>query len=199
MSGSQQNQSPIARLVFKEITEGDRRKILAESNDADNGGGARDFRFGDYSKLSPMFERMFPNKVVEKRVRSGAKTDVTIRKGYVHWEEAGGLKSKELCFEPPTSARPSEGRITRVHEYPCFDVSNIPVAGAANRVVLILIQREDGTLWPYFADETSFRNDPWDPRVSEEILRCIHATRAAGRAVIGYIDFTTSEKYCNGK
>lgn len=198
MSGSQQNTSPVARLVFKEITEGDRRKILAESNDSDTGGGARDFRFGDYSRFAPILEQMFPNKAVEQRRRGKEKKDITIHKGHFHWEENGVANSKESCFEPPTSARPSEGRITKVHEYPCFDVSKIPHGGEGNRVVLLLIQRMDGTVWPYFADERSLTNDPWDSRVADEILRCIHATRAEGRAVIGYMDFTKSEKYCNG-
>jgi hypothetical protein len=36
-----------ARILYKEIVEGDLRKFRAESNDAATGGGARDLRFRD--------------------------------------------------------------------------------------------------------------------------------------------------------
>ena len=40
------SRQPVARILYREITEGDLRKVLAKSNDSDTGGGARDLRFG---------------------------------------------------------------------------------------------------------------------------------------------------------
>lgn len=52
--------SRVSRILFKEIVDGDVRKIHADSNDSDTGGGARDFRFGSYSELEHIFHSMFP-------------------------------------------------------------------------------------------------------------------------------------------
>lgn len=194
------NPTGVARILYKEIVAGDLRKILAESNDSKTGGGARDFRFGDYETLEPMIRKMFPSVKLEKRRRNGSKIDVQIFCGTFHWEVNGIEQHKEVEFEPPTTARKTEGRITRVHEQPSLDVDRIPKVSEHNRVLLLLLQRNDGTVWPYFIEEASLAiPGAWDPRVAAEILRCINARRASNRAVIGFKDFTTSEGYCNGK
>ncbi|WP_264802920.1 hypothetical protein, partial [Acetobacter fabarum] len=63
--------SHVARILYKEIVAGDLRKILAQSNDSDTGGGARDFRFGSFKTLLPVIRQMFPKKVKENRKRDG--------------------------------------------------------------------------------------------------------------------------------
>lgn len=190
----------VARILYKEIVEGDLRKILAESNDSPSGGGARDFRFGDFETLEPIIRKMFPHVVKEARRRDGKSVDVEIFKGRFYWNFTGKDECKEAEFEPPTTARPREGRITRVHEQPCFDTNRIPKFGAGNQVLLLLVQRNDQTVWPYFVQESSLAvPGAWDPRVAKELLKCIHATRPENRVVIGYRDFITAESYCNGK
>lgn len=189
----------VARILYKELVEGDLRKLRAESNDADTGGGARDFRFGSYRTLLPVIQAMFPRAAQEDRKRNGVITQIDVFKGTFYWKSATGVESKEVVFEPPTDARPSEGRIARVHEYPCFDASNVKI-GVGNRVLLLLIQLDDGTVWPYYAEEKSLRTpNVWHPVVAKELLDCLDAKRPANQVVIGYRDFTNARRYCNGK
>lgn len=189
----------VARILYKELVEGDLRKLRAESNDADTGGGARDFRFGSYRTLLPVIKAMFPRTAQEDRKRNGVVTQIDVFKGTFYWKSATGVESKEAIFEPPTDARPSEGRIARVHEYPCFDASNVRI-GVGNRVLLLLIQLDDGTVWPHYAEEKSLRTpNAWHPVVARELLDCLDAKRPANQVVIGYRDFTNAGRYCNGK
>jgi hypothetical protein len=199
-SSSAMSPTGVARILYKEIVPGDLRKIVAESNDSDTGGGARDFRFGDFGKLELIIRKMFPHTAKERRRRDGKNVEVEIFRGTFYWNSGGVDEHKDVEFEPPTSARPSEGRITRVHEQPCFASDRIPKFGEGNKVLLLLVQRNDGSVWPHFIEESSLSTpDAWDPRVAKEILNCIHGKRAANRVVIGYRDFITGEGYCNDK
>ncbi|MDP9896659.1 hypothetical protein J2W32_005769 [Variovorax boronicumulans] len=190
----------VARILYKEIVEGDLRKIQAQSNDADTGGGARDFRFGSYKTLLPVIKQMFPQTVKENRKRGGQIVQIDVFKGAFSWRNAEGkVEAKESFFEPPTDVRPSEGRIARIHEYPCFDASKVKI-GAGNRVLLLLIQLDDGSVWPHYAEEKSLRTPgAWHAVVAKELLDCLDADRPVNQAVIGYRDFTNADRYCNGK
>lgn len=190
----------VDRILYKELVEGDLRKLQARSNDADTGGGARDFRFGSYDTLLPVIKQMFPQTVKESRRRGGRPVQIDVFKGSFSWHDANkNLQRKEAYFEPPTDVRPSEGRITRVHEYPCFDASHVKI-GVGNRILLLLIQLSDGSVWPYYAEEKSLRTPGlWDSVVAKELLDCLDAERPANQAVIGYRDFTNADRYCNGK
>jgi hypothetical protein len=192
----------VARILYKEIVDGDLRKILAKANDSDSGGGARDFRFGSYKQLLPVITQMFPTVIKEDRKRGGTVSQIDVFKGTFYWQKSAGgtVHTKDSFFEPPTDVRPSEGRIARVHEYGCFDTSIISKGGAGNRVILLLIQNYDGEVWPHFAEEQSLRTpNAWDAVVAKELLKCVDAERAEGRAIIGYRDFSASKSYCNGK
>lgn len=190
----------VARILYKELVEGDLRKLQAKSNDADTGGGARDFRFGSYKTLLPVIKQMFPQIVKENRKRGGQIVQIDVFKGAFYWHDAKGVaQSKDAFFEPPTDVRPSEGRISRVHEYPCFDASNVKI-GVGNRVLLLLIQLDDGSVWPYYAEERSLRTPhAWHAVVAKELLNCMDAERPVNQAVIGYRDFVNPDRYCNGK
>lgn len=196
----QENSGEIARILYKEIVAGDKRKVLATSNDTKNGGGARDFRFGSYSKLLPVIKKMFPKIVREKRVRGKAKIDVDLFQGTFYWVVEGGqVMNKDSYFEPPTDARKTEGRITRVPEYKCFELARMPKEEPGNRILLLLIQLKDGTVWPHFAGEASLRKpDEWDSSVATELINCLDAKRPKGRTAIGYRDFILDTGYCNG-
>jgi hypothetical protein len=145
---------------------------------------------------------MFPQTVREPRKRGGTSALIDIFKGEFYWQNTatGAIQFKDAFFEPPTDARPSEGRIVRVNDYGCFDTALIPQGGYGNRILLLLIQLADGKVWPYFAEEQSLRTpNAWDPVVARELLNCIDAERGERRAVIGFRDFTTNMSYCNGK
>lgn len=191
----------VARILYKEIVPGDLRKILAQSNDSDTGGGARDFRFGSFKTLLPVITEMFPKKTKENRKRDGVVEEIDVFQGEFFWHDVSGqVMRKDSFFETPTDVRPSEGRIARVHEYGCFDTSLVPRGGVGNRILLLLIQLSDGSVWPYYVEEKTLRIEgKWDPVVAAELLGCLDAKRAANRAVIGYRDFTNAGKYRNGK
>ncbi len=186
--------SPVAvkRVIYKEILEGDRRKFVAQSNDAPSGGGARDLRFSPYSRFESAFKAIFPEATHETRKRGGIDTTVPILKGEFFWMEDGEIKHTESYFEPPDDPRPTEGRIPRVNTYGCF--RSVPADG---RIFLLLVQQMDDTVWPAFATESSLRAGEWNSELTREILDCINATRNAGVAVAGYVDFTTGSHFCN--
>lgn len=191
----------VARILYKEIVAGDLRKIHAESNDADTGGGARDFRFGSYTNIAAIVLQMFPNLVEENRRRNGIIVPTAIYSGHFYWKDRNGrVCSTVSYFEPPTDARPSEGRITRVHEQPCLSTSLMPTPTIGNRVFLLLIQLLDSTVWPFYAEEQTLRTAGlWDPQVAQRMLHCIDSPRRADQAIIGFFDFVSSESYCNGR
>ena len=190
-SSSATSPTGVARILYREIVPGDLRKVVAESNDSDTGGGARDFRFGDFGKLEPIIRKMFPHILKRRRRRSGQHVEVEIFRGTFHWNFDGVDEHKDVDFEPPTTARPSEGRITRVHEQPCCALERIPKLSEGNKVLLLLVQRNDGSVWPHFIEEASLsKPGAWDSRVAKELLDCIHRKRAVKMTVIGY---------CNGK
>ena len=147
-----------------------------------------------------MIKQMFPQTVQEMRRRNNQPLRVDIFKGQFSWYDANqNVMSKEAYMEPPTSARPGEGRIARIHEYPCFDASKVKI-GVGNRVLLLLIQLHDGSVWPYYAEEKTLRSKGmWDPVVAKELLDCLDAERPVNQAVLGFRDFTNAGRYCNGK
>lgn len=191
----------VARILYKEIVEGDRLKIHAESNIADSGGGARDFRFGSYSNIAPIVQLMFPRQVSEIRRRMGQNVPTTIYSGDFFWRDSyGNINKAESFFEPPTDARPQEGRLTRVHEQPCLSTALMPTPSLGNRVFLLLIQLLDGSVWPYYAEERTLRTTGlWDPEVAQRMLQCIDAHRRSNQVVIGFFDFLSGGYYCNGR
>lgn len=191
----------VARILYKEIKQGDLLKILARSNKTKSGGGARDFRFGSYKRLVPVIQKMFPQTVKETRKRDGQNIQIDVYKGEFCWEDKQrNVIRKDSCFEPPTDARGSEGRIVRVPQYDCFDTKLIPNGGEGNRVLFLLIQLDDGSVWPHFAEEKTLRTPGvWDPVVAKELVACLDAKRPVNHSVVGYRDFTSATSYCNGK
>jgi hypothetical protein len=185
--------STVNRVIYKEILSGDRRKFVAKSNDAPSGGGARDLRFS-FEQFEPAFRAVFPDKVTEVRKREGEREELHVFKGEFYWLDEGEVRHAPSYFEPPTDARPTEGRIRRINSYDCF--REIPDEDQG-RLFLLLVQQADDTVWPSFATERSLRSGKWDTNVADEILRCTRAARSAGIAVAGYIDFTTGRAYCN--
>jgi hypothetical protein len=186
-------QPDIARILYKEIVEGDRRKADAKSNDSASGGGARDFRF-PYQAVLPVVELIFPQQIVRR--------GKTVHRGAFSWREPGSTQIvvKDAEFMSPTRTRPAEGRISQVSKFSCFDTDRIPKSGAGNRVLLLLIQLYDQSVWPHFAEETTLRvHGEWHPSVANELLSCMDAERRTNCAVIGFIDFARLRRFCNDK
>ncbi len=176
----------VKRIVFKEIVEGDRRKFEAASNlDSCAGGGARDLRFRPFDKFGPVFERLFPEK-----------TEKGVFKGKFHKLDDGVERTNDAFFHPPTNARPNEGRLASVDKY--LPLSDLPAEGDG-KTILLIIQRDDGSVWPMFTTDNSLESGDWNEQVMEMILVCLRANRNANVSMVGFVDFETKERYCNDK
>lgn len=189
----------ITRILYKEIAEGDLLKFKAISNTSDTGGGARDLRIRPFDEFLPVIKLIFPETVTEKRRRGGKSVNQDIFKGKFHSTDSTGKdKIEDVYFEPPTDARPNEGRIARVSSYTCFHTTL--QFKANDKIFLLLVQMTDKSVWPYFYYESSFRQKGlWHPTVEKALTDCVDAKRAKGNVVMGYYDFTTQKGYCNGK
>jgi hypothetical protein len=182
----------VKRVVFKQIVEGDFRKFVAQSNDAETGGGARDLRFRPFDEFVEVFRLLFPAVRREKRRREGGMIDIEILVGRLHWFDGGNDASKEATFEPPTDARPNEGRLPIVHKYPPFN--HLPSTDKG-RMVLLLVQRDDDTVWVEFASEDSLRSGEWHDAVAQPILRSLDAKRGFKQVARGFIDLMSGKEY----
>jgi hypothetical protein len=183
----------VTRIVFKEVVAGDERKFRNDSVDTNTGGGARDLRFRPYEQFGAVFERMFPEKRVTIRRRAGTAQKTVVLVGKFSWNLTGKVESAEVMFETPTDVRASEGRIPVVYKYPPLQ-QKLPVG--EGRVVVLLIQRKDGSVWPHFASEESLKSGDWEPQVASAILECLRKARGEARVARGFIDFETGEHFC---
>lgn len=182
----------VKRVVFKEIVDGDLRKFEAQSNDADTGGGARDLRFRPSAEFEPVFRKLFPAVRREPRRRDGRRVEEEVLVGEFHWLDNGHHKRAEATYEMPTTARPGEGRVPVVHKYPPF-TRELP--RNEGRLVALLVQRDDGTVWPEFATEDSLRSGSWHTGISAPILRSLDAKRPASQVARGFIDFDPPREF----
>lgn len=184
----------VSRIFFQEIREGDRRKLEARSNDAASGGGARDLRV-PHAKFGPIFRRLFPNDKVVQRRRGGIPKNTTLYSGKLYWVEEGATKEVAVEYEPPTDARPSEGRIGRIHDIPVL-ADGVPPEGAG-RVFLLLVQEDNGKVFPHYVTAAQLADPRWNRDISKAIQSCMLHT-AEGATVRGFVDYSTGERYCHG-
>lgn len=174
----------IARIVYKQILYGDLKKFQAQSNNSPTGGGARDLRFSPFTKFGPVFKKLF-----------FLNNNNGVYSGEFYSIEEGKKIIRPVYFHSPTSARPHEGRIANVDK--CLPLHNIPPYEEA--VILLIIQRDDRSVWPHFTTNRSLGSDDWNPMVANVILSCFVANRRYGVSMVGFVDFETNEVYCNGE
>ena len=178
----------IDRIVFREILEGDLLKFIAKSNLTDTGGGARDLRFRSWDDLEWTLRKLFP----ETETRMG-RHEVYV--GRFYWTGKDGQEvSKKAVLEPPTNARPNEGRITRVHKYDYFSTFDPP--SDSGRLIVLFVQRRDGSVWPRMITEHSLRHEKeWHPEVAAFLLSALDRNRRTHSAAYGFIDFVSGKEF----
>lgn len=182
----------LVRLVYRQVLPGDVRKFEGTANTSPSGGGARDFRFSPYSKFQGIFERMLTGRKSEPRIRLQVTTLTTIYTSTVCVTDATGVTTtKTIEFEPPTDSRGDEGRLTRLNAYGL----SVPT-GAPSRVLLLLYQTGDGSLFLNFATEADLLNNVWEASVTRRLLGCLNERRPAAHAVQGFFDLATGDSYC---
>ena len=175
----------VARIVYFEILEGDRKKAVAASNvDPQQGGGARDLRFP--IQFQEVLKRMFPTPA-RRRGRN-------LHVGHISWtREDGQEASAEVQLWPPTEARPNEIRIARIHTIePLREIPPEP----QGRQYLFLIQDDTGVVRAHYPDEEMLKRTDFNRSVSRAVAQCAGSLRPSDR-VMGYIDYDEGRSYCH--
>lgn len=172
------------------------RKLLAESNDAATGGGARDLRFPARA-FDPVLRKIFSKD-------SFGRGGQAIRTGDVIYLDSNEKpQSTQLEYWPPTRSRKSESRISKIHDSPALG-GQLPTTDRG-RVFVLLIQFSDGTVRCDYAYEDDLKDpDVWAHELSSAVLGCLasacarNKTRTAGLVpALGYYDFTNGTGYCH--
>lgn len=178
-------------FVYKEIVEGDLRKLLAESNDSQTGGGARDLRL-PWKTFRPVMHQIFTKDSIGR----GGKPIRTAQVTYL--DESGSPRTTELEYWPPTAARRTEDRISKVHASPALG-GKLPATNRG-RVFVIFTKFDDGTVRCDYAYENELKaKGIWANEVSSQILACMAsaAARNGTRTVQGYYGFTEGTGFCH--
>lgn len=184
------------RLLFKSVEDGDLRKLEAKSNDSKTGGGARDLRM-PHKAVARVVPKMFPKVVKETRRRDEQRQLIDVRKAQLVYTGSDGKEHEiQVSYEPPTSARPSEGRITRIHEIPPLAKQYLPKPTAGRRLFLF-IEHDDGKLRARYTSDSDLTNPPpgspkWNNLAKETILKALRVA-PPGKSACGWVDFTTGE------
>jgi hypothetical protein len=194
-------QAPAAtpqRIYFREFTAGDEKKRQARSNISQTGGGARDLRM-PHRAFGPLMEKMLPDRQQVQRTREKQRVTLEIYSGTLHYpidpDDPQGEESTIIIdYEPPTTARSTEGRIPRIPKIP--SLRNVP-EGHLGRTFLLLVQNSRNEIRAHYVTEDDLNQEGWDPDVVRTILSCVKTTQK-NHVVQGFIDYTTREHYCHG-
>lgn len=178
-------------FVYKEIVSGDIRKLLAESNDSDTGGGARDLRL-PWKTFRPIMRQIFTKDALGRGGKEIRVADVT------YLDANAQPRRTQLEYWPATPSRPREDRIAKVHASPALG-GQLPVTDKG-RVFLLLSKFDDGTVRCDYAYEADLRKKGvWATEVSNAILSCMASAvlRNGTRTAQGYYNFTDGTGYCH--
>jgi hypothetical protein len=182
-------------LVYKELSTADLLKLQAISNVSASGGGARDLRLPRRT-FRPVMHRIFTQETT-KRGRQ-------IRIAEVTYKDASGVwQHTELEYWPPTSSRPSEDRVSKVHASPALG-GQLPQTGKG-RIFVVFIKWDNIEVRCYYAYEGDLKTPGvWAGEVRAAILGCMNDTDAKNTTrnknklpVQGYVDFTNGTVFCN--
>ena len=173
----------VKRIIFREVMEGDLRKFTATSADADTGGGARDFRFTPFNEFDGVFARALPGRAKVQRVRKGTRTVVTLYTANASIPRKNGTTAiRALRFEPPTTARGSEGRLAQLSKF------GLEPPEGEGRFLLLIIEDESGNVIVTFYSEHDLAGGKWHSTVNN-FFKQVFAKPQKKNASQGFIDF----------
>jgi len=173
----------VKRIIFREVMPGDLRKFTATSADATTGGGARDFRFTPFNKFDGVFARALPGRDKEPRLRNNVRTTVTLYTANVRVPGKNGTApTKELRFEPPTTARDGEGRLAQLSKF------GLEPPTGEGRFLLLIIEDANANVIVTFYSEQDLANGAWHSTVND-FFNQVFSTPQKKNANQGYIDF----------
>ncbi len=182
-------------VLYKELSGADLRKLEANSNDTKSGGGARDLRL-PHRAFGHLMSRLLPNTRPESRGKK-SKIDAIVNYGPVTYYEGSTKQSTEFVYWPPTDARPSEGRIARVHASPALG-GRMPEENLG-RVFVMFIKWTSGMVTIHYAYESDLIvSGVWADEVRIPILKCVQAAFSGNQSVQGFLDLHEGKEYCHG-
>lgn len=185
-------------LVYRELLEGDRRKLQAASNDDPSaGGGARDLRF-PWEAFRSVMHRIFSQEAVG---RGGT----LVRTATVSYVDANGQpRTTTMTYWPANDSRPTEDRVSRIHASPALRPDLL--RDDFGRVFFTFILFSDGTVRCVFAYEKDLLEGGWADPVRDTMLGCARTTdvkngaRTTNRVpAMGFYDFQTGIRYCHAE
>jgi hypothetical protein len=187
-----------ALLVYREVLEGDVRKLQGKSNDnPDAGGGARDLRF-DFRAFRSVMHRIFS----EESVGRGG---VPIRTATITYTDDQGVsQTTSMAYWPPAEARWWEDRVSRVHASEALRPELLQTD--SGRVFVTFTLFTNNVVRCDYAYEADLRQGEWAPEVCDAILGCIDATdtkngqKTRNRVpTSGFYDFVSGKRYCHAE
>lgn len=179
----------VKRIIFREVMPGDLRKFTATSADADTGGGARDFRFTPFNKFDGVFARALPGRANESRVRNKVRTSVTLYTANASVPRKDGTAAtRELRFEPPTTARGGEGRLAQLSKF------GLEPPTQQGRFLLLIIEDAGGNIIITFYSEHDLAGGKWHPTVNA-FFKKVFTTPQKKNSNQGFIDFERNTQW----
>lgn len=179
----------VRRIIFREVKPGDLKKFTATAAPSGTGGGARDLRFRPFDKFDGVFARALPGREKVERRREGEREEIEIYAAKATVVTSNNTSfEKEISFEPPTTARPDEGRLARVHDL------NLDVPEGEGRLLFLIIEDAQGKLIITFFSEKDLESGKWHPAVND-FFKEVFSTPAGAHATQGYIDFEQKTRW----
>lgn len=170
---------------FQAVVEGDVRKLLAESNDSTSGGGARDLRMPQVflGALLPFFP---------KEAEGG-------HEAFIYSSPKGRRADSRLIkLHLPTTSRPNEIRIGKIHEIEGWKLSAQEYATlrqSGDEVYFLLTLDMDGRTWAQLAKHSALAATKADPN----FFRFLQTTKGScderGKVTRGIFDFTGTNHF----
>lgn len=167
----------VLEVLCHEILPGDIRKIQAQSNDSNTGGGARDLRFSK-EKFGSALDRLFSTETVAVR-------DIQCRIGeFAYIDESGQEKSVDrvLYAFQPTSARPTEVRIAQISKLP-FMRGISKYSSEDGSLFIAFVRMDKGVPHAHLLTEKQIANPKSNRQIARAMREAKHACRQ-GSAVI---------------
>lgn len=175
----------VERVLYKQLFAGDFKKFTGKSNVKPAvGGGARDIRYGHFSTIKPIVQRMFPTLVPTLRKRGGKKIKVNLQEGRVRWK--GSKVSFPAYFEPAQDKRPGEWRFARVKDLPILATA-APKGSSSNPDMVVLLQDKSQDVWIVHTTRSVVVADT---HLKKRVNDAFSFHKNPKHAVFGYIEFT---------
>ena len=165
----------IAEVLCHEITEADIRKINANSNDAQTGGGARDLRFS--IDFAPCLDRFFPQEVSYE-----GRTPYRIGM-FEHYDAHGKRTTEHVRYAfQPTDARPREVRIAQISKLDFF--LDLPkISGGDGVLFMVFIRKTDGIPQAQYLTERQIEAEGGNPIIAAAMREALSKRRGKNAVV----------------